>query len=102
MPLQIYLEHAEELAYVIINTGANIDSWIMPSEACAVFDKAKRYLAAKRIADNGRKHGNLTEQDAADESATLQSLAEACSVYDDMHTSRFLEAHVRRPSLQKN
>jgi len=98
MPLQIYLEHAEELAYVIINAGADIDCVLVPEEASALLDKACCYLSAEKIADNGRNRGNLTEQEAANESATRLSLAEACSTFDDKHASKFLDCISRIPS----
>jgi hypothetical protein len=95
MALQIYLEHIDELAYVILNTGADLFPVLLARESSVLFDKASRYLATKRIADNGRKRGTLSEREVADESATRQSLAEACNAFDDIYTSRYFEEYCR-------
>ena len=74
-PIEWYLEHADELAQKVVNAwGSNVS---FTDDLKALFDKAYRYLEAKREAGDRRQSGTLSEADAAEEKTARQTFAEA-------------------------
>jgi hypothetical protein len=86
--LEKYLEHAPELAQVVVNTWAEIvqaGNTDFTDEFKDVFDKACRFRNAKSTADNRREFKILTEQEATEESATLRAFAKAYKAFYEKH-----------------
>jgi len=77
--LEECLEQADLLAQEVVNAEGVNRQVGKPSSAqfMDMFDKARRYLTAKRHADDGRKHHELTKEGSTDEQATRRTFAEA-------------------------
>jgi hypothetical protein len=90
-PLEEYLEQADKLAQAIVtawavNTKAG-NSAFFTIQFKALFDKAYQYQHARRLAQNGREHNALSEQEEAEEKATRQAFAEAYKAYYEKHAA---------------
>lgn len=85
MPLEKYLEHADELAQEVVNAwGVNVtagNAAYLTADFMALFDKTCLYRDAKKVADNHREFNMLTERDAVEEKARRQAFVEAYSTF---------------------
>ena len=83
--IEEYLENAPTLAQDIVNEwGLNVKAGngsVLSEEFLALNEYACRYIDARAIADNHREFNSLTEEDAARETATRRTCAEAYKTY---------------------
>ena len=88
-PIERCLEHADELSQEVVNAWAiNVRrgaSGALTGEFRALFEKACGYREAKKLADNRREAGILTEQDAAEETAARLTFAKAYNPFFEKH-----------------
>ena len=84
-PIEWYLEHADELAQKVVDAWEpNIQPGEPPSfteDLKALFNKAYRYIEAKRQADDRRQSNTLSEADVSEEKAARRAFAEAYEAF---------------------
>ncbi len=103
-PLEAYLEHANSLAQDVVNAwGVNVSAGNasdLTPEFKSLLDKACNYQTAKRIADNHREFGILTEGEEAELQAKRLAFAEEYKVFHEKHTQKdnyqFQQARLER------
>lgn len=83
--IEDYLEQADELAQDILyawqfNVSAG-DPHRTPGEFEDVLDKARRYIEAKRVAEDRRRFNFLTVPDSIAEADAHRAFAEACKAF---------------------
>jgi hypothetical protein len=88
-PIEEYFDKADALAQDVVNAwGVNVqagNSGFLAADFNDLLDKACRFRTMKRLADNHREFGMLTETDAAEVVATRQAFAEAYRRFWEQH-----------------
>src|SRR5260370_38298657 len=91
-PLEAYLEHANSLAQDVVNAwGVNVSAGNasdLTPEFKSLLDKACNYQTAKRIADNHREFGILTEGEEAELQAKRLAFAEEKKAFHEKAKQR--------------
>ena len=95
-PLEEYVQRADELAYEVVhawvvNVKAGNSEYLTP-EFKGVFDKAFEYRQAKKLADNHRQFGIVTEEEAAVERTLREVFAAAYRRWTEEQLRGLLEA----------
>jgi len=87
--IEEYLDKADALAQDVVNAwGVNFqagNNGFLAADFNDLLDKACRFRTIKRLADNHREFGMLTELDAAEEGATRRAFAEAYKRFWEQH-----------------
>jgi hypothetical protein len=90
MPVEEYLERADELAQEVVNAwGQNVaagNACYLTAEFKALFDKTCLYRDAKMVADNRREFNMLTEREAAEEGSAREAFLEAYGAFCEKHS----------------
>lgn len=88
-PIEEYLQNADKLARDVMNAwGINVAAGnpeLLSEDFKALCDKTFAYRETKRLADNHREHGGVSERLAVEEKATRQAFAEACKAFHETH-----------------
>jgi len=86
-PLEQYIKQAHGLALEVIKTeGVSRQAGKLSSmQFKDLFDKACRYLDAKRVADNRREYLVLSVQEAMEEKESQREFAEAYKSFHEKH-----------------
>lgn len=91
-PLEEYIENAKKLAQEVVNAwGVNVSAGnanLLTDEFRALCDKTFPFHQIKRIADNHREHGGLSEGLAAEERAARLAFAEAYKAFYEKHAEK--------------
>ena len=90
-PIEEYLQNADRLAQDVVNAwGLNVtagNAKLLTKEFREICDRAFSYRETKRLADNHREFGGMSEKLAADEGATRQAFAEAYKAFHEKHAA---------------
>lgn len=84
-PIEEYLKNADADAQDVVNDLAgHLND--LNDRGKDLLDKACRYRIVRRVTDDRRKSGSVSDQDIADEKATRQAFAEANKDYCERTT----------------
>ena len=90
-PIEEYLQNADTLAQEVVNAcGINVtagNAELLAPDFKALCEKAFIYRETKRLADNHREHGGVSQRLAAEEKATRQAFAEAYKAFYEKHAA---------------